>query len=82
LLDGAAEMAEHERMAFAQFLVSTLIGCAVYAAMYPDLGEINPKAPLIAGLFFGFVGGWLVMFIYVWLRYGWKAAKSLKLDGN
>lgn len=71
------------RLAFlVQFLISTAIGCAVFAAMYPDLRDVNPKASVIAGLIAGFGGGYLVMFAYVWFRYGWKAAKSLKLDGN
>lgn len=72
-----------ERIAlFLQFAISTAIGTAVYAAMLPDFKDVNIKAPVFAGLIAGFLGGYLVMFLYVWIRYGWQAAKSLKLDGN
>ena len=62
-----------------QFAVSTGIGCIVFLALHPDP---NPKVPLFGGLIVGFFGGWAAMFLYVWLRYGWKTAKTLRWDGN
>lgn len=65
---------------FAQFAISTGIGCYVFWLLGPD--HPNPKVPLFGGLIAGFFGGWGVMFLYVWARYGWRAARSLKWDGN
>ena len=59
-----------------QCAVSAAIGCAFFWLVQDDP---NPKVPLVAGLAGGFGGGWLVMFTYVWVRYGWKAARSMSL---
>lgn len=64
---------------FAQFAVSTAIGCAVFLHL-SGIHE-NPKTPLIGALVVGFFGGWGAMYAYTFLRYGWDAAKSLKWDG-
>lgn len=60
-----------------QCAISCVIGCFAFWAFSPDP---NPKVPLFAGLLFGFGGGWLVMFCYVWLRYGWNAARSMSME--
>ena len=59
---------------FLQFLIGTTIGCWVYYELsyLPD-----SKGPLIAALFCGFMGNWLIMVAYNWIRHGWGAAKSV-----
>lgn len=59
-----------------QCAISCVIGCFVFVALSPDP---NPKVPLFGALICGFGGGWLVMFCYVWARYGWKAARSMSM---
>jgi hypothetical protein len=60
-----------------QCAVSCVIGCAAFLLIGP-MPE-SPKAPLIGALIAGFGGGWLVMFLYVWARHGWRAARSMSL---
>jgi hypothetical protein len=44
------------------------------------LDEPNKAARTLAALVAGFGGMWLTMKLYVWVRYGWKAARSLTMD--
>jgi len=60
-----------------QFAIAAIIGSVVYTAL---IGDANPLVPLAGGLICGFAGQWLVMFLYVALRYGWRAARSLRMD--
>jgi hypothetical protein len=52
-------------------------GCAAFLALspYPE----NPKVPLLGGLIAGFGGSWAVSFLWAWMRYGWKAARSMRM---
>ena len=61
----------------AQCGVSCALGCAVWLA-YPDTA--TPQERLLAALLAGFGGVWALMFAWVWLRYGWKAARGLSMD--
>lgn len=61
---------------FLQFAIATTIGCVVFLSLYPHL---NPKVPLFGGLIVGFAGGWVSMYFYVLIRFGWSSAKSLKI---
>lgn len=65
--------------------VTILIACPVFLFFKADqaLAEHpDPKVPLFGALICGFVGSWVVMFVYVWVRFGWKAARSMKMYGN
>lgn len=61
--------------------LAIVYGSIVFLAMQPDFPD-SPKPPLVGGLVAGFFGSWLTMFCYIWLRHGWKAARSMKMDGN
>ncbi len=58
-----------------QFVIAAAIGCVVYAAME---GE-TARARTIAALVCGFFGMRAILFLYVWIRYGWKAARSMSM---
>ena len=57
--------------------LATAIGCFVYWQL---LGDPNPKVPLLGALICGFGGAWLLTKLYVLIRYGWKAMRSMSLD--
>jgi len=63
---------------FIQFAISVTIGC--FCFWLADIPGASPKDTLLAGLIGGFGGLWLVMFLYIWVRYGWRAAKSLSME--
>ncbi|AIB11777.1 hypothetical protein ABAZ39_07140 [Azospirillum argentinense] len=56
--------------------IAIVIGCAVYWQMTVDEVE-NEKARLFGSLLFGVGGSYLLMKLYVLIRYGRKAAKSM-----
>ena len=60
-----------------QFGLSCLYGGWVYLALADDP---NPKVPLFGGLIVGFCGSWATMFVIVWVRYGWRAARSMSMS--
>jgi hypothetical protein len=60
-----------------QFCVTCALGCAAWL-IYPH--TTNPYERLIFALAAGIGGMWLLMFLWVWLRYGWKAARRLSMD--
>jgi len=62
----------------AQCGLSFLAGSAVWLA-YPETP--NPYERLLATLLAGFIAVWVVMFLWVWARYGWKAARGISMDG-
>lgn len=64
-----------------QCSLAIFYGSVVFLAMLPDFPD-SSKPPLVGGLIAGFAGSWLTMFLYAWLRYGWKAARSMKMYGN
>lgn len=66
---------EHMGMA-AQFLLSCLIG-GLFFWMAP---ELQPKARAALALITGFGGAYLLTLLYVRLRHGGSAAKSMGLD--
>lgn len=51
-----------------------MIGSATFVALADDP---NYKVPYLGGFIAGVGGQWLVMFVYAWARYGWRAARSL-----
>lgn len=61
----------------AQFLMACCFGSAAFVALspYPE----NPKVPLLGGLIVGFGGSWAVTFAVACLRYGWKAARTMRM---
>ena len=65
------------RCRMAQFLMACAFGSAVYLALspYPE----NPKVPLFGGLIAGFGGSYAVTFAVIWARYGWRAARSMRM---
>ncbi len=64
----------------AQFAISCALGSAAFLALYPY--PENPKVPLFGGLIAGFLGLRAVMFAYVLARYGWGAARTMRMDMN
>ena len=46
------------------------------------IGGDNPKKTIIAALVGGVVGSWLLMKLYVLIRYGWKAMRSMTWDAD
>lgn len=60
-----------------QFALACLYGGWVFLALADDP---NPKVPLFGGLIVGFAGSWATMFVIVWVRYGWKAARSMSMS--
>jgi len=62
----------------AQFLMACVFGCAAFVALLPE-AEHNPKVPLLGGLIAGFGGSWIATFCVAWWRYGWHAARSMRM---
>ena len=62
-----------------QFTIAVLIGCIAFV-LIGDQG--NPKVPLLGALIAGVGGQWVVMFIYVWVRFGWSSARYMRMYGN
>lgn len=62
-----------------QFALSSGLGCGAWL-LYPETP--NPYERLLFALLVGFGGLWLLMFVWVWVRYGRKAARSLTMDGG
>lgn len=60
--------------------MACVFGCTAFIAARADEGP-DSKAPLVVGLIVGFGGSWLVTFLIVWARFGWKAARSMKMGG-
>lgn len=60
-----------------QFGLSCAYGGVVYLALADDP---NPRVPLYGGLMAGFAGAWLTMFLLAWLRFGWQAARSMRMN--
>ena len=67
---------QHLAMAF-QCAASFVTGGFVYYLLWPDP---NPKVPLFGGLIVGFAVGWAVMFLWTWMRWGWRAARSMSME--
>lgn len=63
-----------------QIAIASSIGGFVGYSMLED-GE-NQSTAIFGALVAGFGGTWLLNFIYVWIRYGWKAARSMRMYGN
>ena len=61
----------------AQCSIAIVIGSFVFLEL--SAIHANPKTPFFGGLICGFVGSWAVMFLYIWARYGWKAARSMSM---
>lgn len=61
----------------AQFLMACGFGCAAFVALLPS--PENPKVPLVGGLLAGFGGSYAATFCWLWWRYGWKAARSMRM---
>ena len=64
---------------FIQFAIAATLGCIAYVCLMDDP---NPKVALFGALFAGIGGQWLVLFCWNWGRHGWKAARSMRMDGS
>jgi len=60
-----------------QFVASTALGCVAFWYLSDDP---NPKVPLFGGLIAGIGGLYLIMFFVTWVRFGWRAARSLSFS--
>ena len=56
----------------------TWLGWMATAGQQPE----EPKARLIIAAVIGFGGNYLLMKLYVLIRYGWNAMRSMRLYGN
>jgi len=63
-----------------QFAISVVVGTLVYidAQLTPS---DNPKADLAVGFLAGVAAAWLFTFCWVWARFGWKAARTMRWFG-
>lgn len=61
----------------AQCAVSCVVGGCIYYILWPDP---NPKVPLFGGLIAGFAAAWALTFLWSWFRWGWRAARSMKME--
>src|SRR3712207_3434351 len=52
------------------------IGSAVFLAMESDTQEARFLLSFLAGA----IGLWFLVFLYVWVRHGWRAALSVRVD--
>lgn len=68
------------RMMILQCVVSIVAAFALVRWSATD--PVNPKVPFFVILVVGFGAAWLATFLYVWARFGWKAARSMRLDGD
>jgi hypothetical protein len=62
-----------------QFCVSVVVGCAVYW----DDQHYAPRSngSILAGFIVGLIAARVVMFLITWVRFGWKAARSMRMSG-
>lgn len=65
------------RLQIIQCLVSIVAGCAAFLWAADDA---NPKVPFFAALIAGFGAAWLFTFLLIWIRHGWRAARSMTLE--
>lgn len=64
-----------------QCALSIVIGYFTFVWLYePD--RSNPKVTIFGTLITGIVGSWLLMKLYVLVRYGWSAMKSMSWDAD
>lgn len=64
-----------------QCALSIVIGYFIFVGLYIE-NDPNPKTPLFGALIGGIVGSWLLMKLYVLVRYGWSAMKSMTWDAD
>ncbi|WP_417790640.1 hypothetical protein [Terasakiella pusilla] len=62
-----------------QCTLSIVIGFVIFLGLYPSE---NPKTPVWGALIGGIVGSWLLMKLYVLVRYGWSAMRSMTWDSD
>jgi len=63
-----------------QFAVSVAWGWAFFVWTRPEAQ--SDREAYIGALIVGFVGMRATFFAYVWLRWGWRAARSMRMDFN
>lgn len=61
----------------AQCAVAALVGCAVWAGM--DGVGASDRERTIAAVAVGVAVSWVATFVYVWFRFGWRAARSMSM---
>jgi hypothetical protein len=57
------------------------LSCVLGSAAWLAVDSPNPYEKLFAALIAGIGGTWAIMFCWAWLRYGWKAARNMSMDG-
>lgn len=61
-----------------QWALTSALGCGAWL-IYPE--TTNGYERLIFTLAVAFSGTWILMFLYAWARYGWRAARGLSMGG-
>ncbi len=60
-----------------QFTISVIVGCYVFA--HEQRVAPLSRGNLLAGLVCGFLATRAVMFLITWARFGWTAARSMRM---
>jgi hypothetical protein len=66
----------------AQCAIATAIGCWIFVSLSGSQPPPSEKELLYGALIGGVFGAYAVTWLYVPIRYGWRAARSLCLYGN
>ncbi|OJW29865.1 MAG: hypothetical protein BGO51_06200 [Rhodospirillales bacterium 69-11] len=61
-------------------MIQFLISCAVGVWVFAHTADLTPKAQLFGSAFCGFAATYFLTKLYVWLRFGRAAARSMSLD--
>lgn len=62
-----------------QFAVSVVVGCFVYS--WDQRTAPTSSGSTLAGLIAGFLVARGMMFLIIWARFGWTAARSMSMSG-
>jgi len=63
-----------------QFTVSVVIGC-LFVWWYNLEPGYNRKGGILGGFLLGIAANYCLMFLITWARFGWRAARSMRMLG-
>jgi membrane associated rhomboid family serine protease len=76
-MQGNLEERRQRRHRLIQFLLACGFGGAAFVALWPH--PENPKVPLLGGLLAGFGGSYAATWLWILVRYGRGAARSMRI---